>query len=495
MYGLDMCNKNDKIWYEAFKRKDAQYDGRVFVGVKSTGIYCRPVCKARMPKEENCIFFTSAAEAEQAGYRPCLLCRPELAPGLAPVDATVNLVFKAVRKIEENCFEGNSIAAIAESLGCSDRHLRRSFIAELHVSPVQYMQTYRLLLAKNLLMSSKLSVLDVAMASGFGSLRRFNALFKEKYHLTPSDLRKQLSLAVSQTDMVTIFAGYHPPYEWECLLSFFAERAVPGIEVVKNNEYWRTVSLEDMNKRRITGWIKIGHISEKNMLAISISTSLLPVLPQVLARVRIMFDLYCDPAIIYNDLKVMNKVKPDLCILGTRLPGCFNVFEMAVRTILGQQVSIKAAQTLIARFTEKLGIPLQTNIEGLTHIFPTPEMIVHIKEPLENILGKLGITSMRSKAIKSLAFALYTGEVDLTFCSSPEREVEKLLKLPGIGQWTAQYLAMRAMNWPDAFLDTDYGVKKALKTLTSQEISELKTQCSPWGSYATINLWNSLQKG
>lgn len=313
--------------------------------------------------------FTSAAEAEQAGYRPCLLCRPELAPGLAPVDATVNLVFKAVRKIEENCFEGNSIAAIAESLGCSDRHLRRSFIAELHVSPVQYMQTYRLLLAKNLLMSSKLSVLDVAMASGFGSLRRFNALFKEKYHLTPSDLRKQLSLAVSQTDMVTIFAGYHPPYEWECLLSFFAERAVPGIEVVKNNEYWRTVSLEDMNKRRITGWIKIGHISEKNMLAISISTSLLPVLPQVLARVRIMFDLYCDPAIIYNDLKVMNKVKPDLCILGTRLPGCFNVFEMAVRTILGQQVSIKAAQTLIARFTEKLGIPLQTNIEGLTHIF------------------------------------------------------------------------------------------------------------------------------
>ena len=495
MYGLDMCNKNDKIWYEAFKRKDAQYDGRVFVGVKSTGIYCRPVCKARLNKEENCIFFTSAAEAEQAGYRPCLLCRPELAPGLAPVDATVNLVFKAVRKIEENCFEGNSIAAIAESLGCSDRHLRRSFIAELHVSPVQYMQTYRLLLAKNLLMSSKLSVLDVAMASGFGSLRRFNALFKEKYHLTPSDLRKQLSLAVSQTDMVTIFAGYHPPYEWECLLSFFAERAVPGIEVVKNNEYWRTVSLEDMNKRRITGWIKIGHISEKNMLAISISTSLLPVLPQVLARVRIMFDLYCDPAIIYNDLKVMNKVKPDLCILGTRLPGCFNVFEMAVRTILGQQVSIKTAQTLIARFTEKLGIPLQTNIEGLTHIFPTPEMIVHIKEPLENILGKLGITSMRSKAIKNLAFALYTGEIDLTFCSSPEREVEKLLKLPGIGQWTAQYLAMRAMNWPDAFLDTDYGVKKALKNLTSQEISELKTQCSPWGSYATINLWNSLQKG
>ena len=489
-----MEGKNSKIWYEAFRRKDAQYDGRIFVGVKSTGIYCRPVCKARMPKEKNCTFFTSAAEAEQAGFRPCLSCRPELAPGLAPIDATTNLAYKALRRIEESCSEENNIATIAKSLGCSDRHLRRSFIAEFHITPVQYLQTYRLLLAKNLLMSSKLSVLDVAMASGFGSLRCFNALFKETYHLTPSNLRRQSSAIMQSADVITIFADYRPPYEWNKLLAFFAERSIPGIEIVKNNQYWRTVSLETTNKRRVNGWVKVEHISEKDRLKISISISLLSVLPQVLARIRSMFDLYCDPLIVYNDLQTMNKIKPNLCVCGTRLPGCFNVFEMSVRTILGQQVSIKAAQTLITRLTQKLGTPLQTNIDGLTHIFPTPEEILNIMEPLENVLGKLGITAMRSKAIKNLALALNNGEIDLTWSSNPEEEIEKLLELPGIGVWTAKYLVMRAMNWPDAFLDTDYGVKKALEKLSIHEIAQLKTQCSPWGSYATINLWNSLEK-
>ena len=487
-----MRRENDQIWYEAFRRKDAQFDGRVFVGVKSTGIYCRPVCKARMPKQENCTFYTSAAEAEQSGFRPCLLCRPELAPGRAPIDAATNLVYAAARKMEENCASEESITEIAESLGCSDRHLRRSFMAELHVTPVQYIQTCRLLLARNLLTETSLSILNVAMTAGFGSLRRFNTLFREKYHATPSDMRRQSRFSEKQTDTITVALGYRPPYQWEKLLAFFARRSIPGVEQVQNNAYWRTVYLKSGRHQPLCGWIKVEHRPGKNSLSVSLSTSLLPALPQVLARVRSMFDLYCDPQTVYEALRPMNELKPGLCVPGTRLPGCFNVFEMAVRTILGQQVTLKAAQTLAARFIKALGVPVQTGIDGLTHVFPTPETIAHLTEPVENVLGALGITSMRAKAIKLLAEALISGHIDLTFCATPEEEIKKLLALPGIGPWTAQYLAMRAMNWPDAFLDTDYGVKKALEPLPQKEITALRSKWHPWGSYATINLWNSL---
>ncbi len=486
-----MNDTNDKIWYDAFKRKDALYDGRVFVGVKSTGIYCRPVCKARMPKPENCVFYTSAAAAEADGFRPCLTCRPELAPGLAPVDAATNLAYKAARIIEENCTEGESLPQISQRLNCSDRHLRRAFTAEFHITPVQYMQTCKLLLAKNLLMNSTLSVLDIAMASGFGSLRHFNTVFKEKYHLPPSSLRKS-SPSKKQTDTITVFLDYRPPYGWEKLLAFFAQRAIPGVETVKNNEYWRTVNLKTADKTEFSGWLKVGNIPNKNRLSVSISTSLLPVLSQILTRIRTMFDLYCNPQIIYENLKFMNNIKPDLCIPGTRLPGCFNIFEMAVRTILGQQITIKAAQTLITRFTNRFGTPIQTGINGLSHTFPPPEMIAALKEPVDEILGPLGITKTRARAIKLLAEALVCNDINLTYCASPEGEIKKLLALPGIGPWTAEYLAMRAMNWPDAFLSTDYGVKKALEPLSNKEITALKEKFRPYGSYATINLWNSL---
>ena len=487
-----MCDEHNPIWYEAFKRKDARFDGQFFVGVKSTGVYCRPVCKARLPRPENCTFYASAAQAEQAGFRPCLLCRPELAPGMAPVDASANLAYKAARKIEENCADEASISEIARSLGCSDRHLRRAFAAEFHVSPVQYLQTCRLLLAKNLLTSSNLSVFNTAMAAGFGSLRRFNALFREKYHMTPSDLRRQLPATPKQADMIRVALGYRPPFLWEKLLTFFAQRAIAGVEVIQNNEYQRTVCLKSADNKNVCGWIKVGHLPEKNRLTVDVSLSLLPVLPQVLSRVRAMFDLYCDPQAIYDALKTMNEVKAGSCVLGTRLPGCFNVFEMSVRTILGQQVSIKAAQTLTARFIKALGTPLQSDIDGLTHIFPLPEQITALKEPVEDVLGKLGITGMRAKAIKKLAEVLLDGSIDLTFCATPENEIQKLQALPGVGPWTAQYLVMRALSWPDAFLDTDYGVKKALAPLTPKEIARLKEKWHPWGSYATINLWNTL---
>lgn len=484
--------KNDSGLYAAFKAKDSRFDGRFFVGVSSTGIYCRPVCRAKQPKAENCTFYSTAAEAEQAGYRPCLLCRPELAPGTSITDATVNLVYRAARMLEESCGSGQSLNELAGRLGCTDRHLRRVFTAEYNVSPVQYLQTCRLLLAKNLLTDTDLSVLEVAMAAGFGSLRRFNDLFKEQYHLSPTALRKQTSEEKKHNSNVTLALGYRPPYHWEQMLGFLAQRAISGVEVVKNREYLRTVHLVTAEQKHVYGWVRVGHKPKKKALTITVDGALLPVLPQVLARVRHLFDLYCDPDAVYETLAPMNNIRPGLCVLGTRLPGSFNAFEMAVRAVLGQQITVEVASTLAARLVDTYGTPIQTGIEGLTHIFPSPEDILALDGPIENHFGPLGVTAARSKAIFELARALVQGDIDLGLCAQPEAEMKKLMAIPGIGSWTAQYIAMRAMEWPDAFLETDVGVEKALEPYTSKELLEMAEAWRPWRSYATINLWNSL---
>lgn len=482
---------NGSAFYAAFKAKDARFDGRFFVGISSTGIYCRPVCRAKLPKEENCTFFRTAAEAEQAGYRPCLLCRPELAPGTSITDASANLAHRAARLLEKHCGSGQSLEEIAGRLGCTGRHLRRVFAAEYNVSPNQYLQTCRLLLAKNLLTDTDLSVLDAAMAAGFGSLRRFNDLFKKQYGLSPTALRKRASEDKSHGSAVTLALGYRPPYPWEEMLDFLGKRAIRGIEAVRDGEYMRTVRLQNAEGKRVCGWVRVGHKPKKNALSVTVSETLLPVLPQVLARVRHLFDLYCDPEAVYETLRAMNDVRPGLCRLGTRVPGCFNAFEMAVRAVLGQQITVKAACTLAGRLVEAYGPPVETQVEGLTHIFPSPEDILALDGDISDRLGVLGVTSARSRTIYELAQALVSGEIDFESCADPEEEMKKLMKLRGIGGWTAQYIAMRAMEWPDAFLETDAGVKKALPGRTPKELLELAEAWRPWRSYATVNLWNA----
>ena len=482
---------NDRGLYAAFKAKDARFDGRFFVGISSTGIYCRPVCRARQPKAENCTFYPTAAEAEQAGYRPCLLCRPELAPGTSITDATANLVYRAARMLEKNCGSGQSLEEIAGRLGCTARHLRRVFTSEYHVSPIQYLQTCRLLLAKSLLTDTALPVLDVAMAAGFGSLRRFNDLFKKQYKLSPTALRKRTS-EEKHNGNITLALGYRPPYPWEEMLNFLAGRAITGVEVVKIGEYMRTVHLESAEGKQVYGWVRVGHKPKKNALTVTVSEALLPVLPQVLARIRHLFDLSCDPHAVYETLRVMNDLRPGLCILGTRVPGCFNAFEMAVRAVLGQQITVKAASTLAARIVETYGTPVQTGIEGLTHLFPLPEDILALDGAIENHLGALGVIASRSNTIYELARILVQGEIDFDLCAQPEEEMKKLMTIRGIGGWTAQYIAMRAMEWPDAFLETDAGVKKALQPYTAKELLKMAEAWRPWRSYATVNLWNTL---
>nr|WP_269141849.1 AlkA N-terminal domain-containing protein [Lientehia hominis] len=478
--------------YAAFKAKDARFDGRFFVGISSTGIYCRPVCRAKMPKEENCTFYATAAEAEQAGYRPCLLCRPELAPGQSITDASAALARKAARLLEESCGSGLSLDELAGRLGCSGRHLRRVFAEEYHISPIQYLQTCRLLLAKNLLTDTDLPVLDVAMASGFGSLSRFNDLFKKQYRMPPAALRKNRTKKGRHNGGLTLALSYRPPYLWDKILNFLADRAIKGIDLVRDGEYWRTVCLKNSSGQRIFGWLKVGHAAEKNTLLITVSLSLLPVLSQILSRIRRLFDLYCDPETVYETLNIMNEVQPGLCVPGTRVPGCFDSFEMAVRTVLGQQITVKAAGTLAGRLVAAYGKQVETGIEGLTHVFPSPEDVVTLGENIEDCFGVLGIIASRSRTIRALALGLVTGDLTLDPTAQPEEEMKKLLNIRGIGSWSAQYIAMRAMEWPDAFLETDAGIKKALDFRPPKEILKMAESWRPWRSYATVNLWNTL---
>lgn len=489
-----MQNANSHAWYAAFKAKDARFDGRFFVGISSTRIYCRPVCPAKLPQEKNCSFYESAAEAEQAGYRPCLMCRPELAPGAAPIDATSALVLKAARLLEENCGSGQNIEEYVRRLGYSSRHLRRAFAAAFKVPPVQYLRTCRLLLAKNLLTETNLSVLEVAMSAGFGSLRRFNDVFKKQYRLAPTDLRKRLSKAKFNDGNVSLTLGYRPPYQWERMLEFLGRRAIPGVEVTRDDGYLRTVHYVDGEQKHIYGWLRVGPKPRKNALTVTVSPSLLPVLPQVLARVRNLFDLYGDPGSVDETLAAMNDIRPGLYLPGTRLPGCFEPFELAVRAVLGQQVTVKAAGTLAGRLAATYGTAIDTGLDGLTHAFPAASEIAALGGDISDHLGPLGITRSRAAAIAGLARKLISGELDFGLCAQPEEEIKKLTAIPGLGAWTAQYIAMRVMGWPDAFPYTDHGVKSALAPLSEREILKMAEAWRPWRAYATINLWHSLER-
>jgi len=286
--------------------------------------------------------------------------------------------------------------------------------------------------------------------------------------------------------------GYHPPYRWQELLGFLRMRAIPGVEVASEHEYFRTVRHEHLEARELRGWIKLAHSPEHNALALTVSESLLPVLPHIIARIRQQFDLGCEPHEVFETLASMNKIRPGLFSLGTRLPGSYDAFEMATRAVLGQQITVKAASTLAGRVASTLGTPLETGISGLTHLFPTPKEILSLEKPLEDRLGPLGIIAARTRTIEALAQALEADEITLAPDADPEEEVKRLVEIRGIGPWTAHYLAMRAMGWTDAFLETDLGIKKALAPLTAKEMLALAQTWQPWRSYATISLWNSL---
>lgn len=487
---LNHPESRKRALYAAFESKDGRFDGQVFVGVSSTGIYCRTVCCAHMPKYENCTFYETTAEAESAGYRPCLVCRPELAPGRSITDASANLARRAAALLREGCTSGESLERMAARLGYTGRHLRRAFQREFEVTPVQYLQTCRLLLAKSLLTDTYLPVGRVASAAGFSSVRRFNDLFKERYRLTPSDLRKSARRRAQAGDGVTFTLSYRPPYRFDSLLAFFRARMLVGVEVVDGRSYARVVRMRHGDEE-VVGWVRVTDDAQKGALSVTMSESLLPVTSQVIDRVRHQFDVDCDPQAVYEVLASLDDVVPGAAVLGTRVPGCFDPFETAVRAILGQQVTIAAANTLAARIGERYGKPVDTGVTGLTHAFPTAAEVAAL-DPIENAFGELGVIKTRSRTIAELARLLEEGQLCFDAGAVVTQQIERLLMVKGIGPWSANYLAMRVLCYPDAFLETDAGVKHALPDLEPKERLALAERWRPWRSYANLCLWNSL---
>jgi AraC family transcriptional regulator of adaptative response / DNA-3-methyladenine glycosylase II len=477
-------NLNPDQCYQAVLTRDARFDGRFYVAVKTTGIYCRPICRVKTPMRKSCQFYSHAAAAEVAGFRPCKRCRPELAPGSSPMEATSQLARNTAFHIGQDFLAEHSLAELADKLEITDRQMRRAFNEEFGVSPVEFWQTQRLLLAKQLLTDSKLPVTSVALASGFKSLRRFNALWKERYRMSPTELRKnQKKQVAADFSEFSFRLSYRPPLDWERLLRFLSQRAIPGVEMVREGTYFRTVHVE-RGSRQFTGHIQVRNEAARHMLAVRLSDHLLPVCAVVLERVKRLFDLCADPAAIDKALGSLAKKRP-----GLRLPGSFDGFEMAVRAILGQQVSVAGATTLAGRMAARFGTPLKTPEAALTHLFPSAQRIA--KATVDEI-AQLGIIGTRAKTLIALARAVASGELPLEPGYRVERTLGQLRRIPGIGEWTAQYLAMRALSWPDAFPHTDLGIRKALANKKPTQILTMAEKWRPWRAYATLHLWTNL---
>lgn len=532
----------DAGFYAAVKARDARFDGRFFVGVTSTGIYCRPVCRVRTPLLRNCRFFGNAASAEHAGFRPCLRCRPELAPGLSFVDSSRTLAQAAARSLLQAVLEGRDLRlpALAARLGVTDRHLRRIFAAEHGVSPVDFVTTQRLLHAKQLLTDTELPVTQVALASGFASVRRFNAAFAERYRLSPSSIRRERDQEATQgpnavhaaraartvrtaptaptadapdestavaaaspsrararrngaagPHAATVRLAYRPPYDVAGVLRFMARRALPGLEAVDEANL-RVASTMGWTHggRRLAGWWVARFLPERHEVEVQVAESLLPVLGAVLQRLRHGLDLDADPALIDPVLAGV----PGLAIEGVRVPGAVCGFEAAVRVVMGQQVTVAAARTLTMRLAAALGEPVSTPVPGLERLFPTAAVLARA-DP--EVVGKLGIVRQRVRALQALATEVAAGRIQLESTAPLQDTLAQLRALPGFGEWTVQLIALRALGWPDAFPATDIGVLDALVPLfggRDAKAAEAASQAwRPWRGYAVMKLWRSLE--
>jgi AraC family transcriptional regulator, regulatory protein of adaptative response / DNA-3-methyladenine glycosylase II len=510
--------------YQAMKSHDARFDGCFFVAVSSTRIYCRPVCRVKLPRFENCRFFVLAAQAESHGYRPCMRCRPELAPRNLPwttQDASSTLALQAARWLDEpSAWQGDnpSISQLATHLGVSDRHVRRIFEAQFGVSPLQYLQTRRLLTAKQLLTDTDMPTPDIAIASGFGSVRRFSDAFLTYYRLNPSQLRKTARSSNIRSDTNTnasvfkpdaaatycsVKLSYRPPYNSQWMLDFFHKRQLNTTEFIAikldNTPAAWTYSLK-LGDKQYMGWLSIEFLSHQPIVLLKVSDSLRDVLPQVIRQVRALLDLDADPMAINAVLKNSFE-SPNVDFAGIRVPGCLNGFELAVRAILGQQVTVAAGRTFAQRVVDTFGSPIETPFPGLTRLFPTAGVLAAASG---EALGQLGIVKQRQAAIVALAKAVQRKELYLHPGVNIETTLSKLRTLPGVGDWTAQYIAMRALRWPDAFVAGDVALHKAMGLLNREpKLSSTKTAAAaleasqtwrPWRSYAVMRAWTSLSK-
>jgi len=473
--------------YGALASRDRRFDGRFFVGVRTTGVYCRPICPARTPRRDRCVFFDRAAEAERDGFRACFRCRPELAPGGGAVDAVPRLVASAASRIEAGALNEASVDDLAAALGVTGRHLRRAMVAELGVSPVDLAQSRRMALAKGLVQDTRLPMAEVAFASGFASLRRFNAVFRTRFGRPPTELRSAHGDEAAPASL-GLRLDYRPPLDWEAMLRFLAMRATAGVEEVADGVWRRTVRMG-----RRAGWVSVTHDPGRPALRAEISLSLASALMPLVARLRALFDLDARPDAVAAHLRCEPLLRASLRRRpGLRVVGALDGFEAAVRVVLGQQVSVAAATTVAGRVARGLGEPIATPFPALTHLAVTPAALA---DAGEDRLARLGMPEARARTLLALGREVASGRLALERGGDLEALRAALLELPGVGPWTADVVAMRALGAPDAFPAGDLGVLRALGVRSARAADERAERWRPWRAYATAHLWASLSDG
>ncbi len=492
-YTLHMLRDSDTSQNDAFEQarlsRDARFDGRFFIGVKTTGIYCRPICPANSPKSENITFYPTAAAAGEAGYRPCLRCRPECAPGTPAWEGTSTTVQRGLRLIADGALDDGDIEHLSDRLGVTSRHLRRLFNKHLGASPLAVAHTQRLHFAKRLIDQTMLPMTDIAIASGFGSTRRFNDAFRNTYGRTPRELRRRRAIARPSVGL-TVEIPYRAPFDFSQLLNFFAARAIPDVEVVRDGRYLRSVSIDGVHS------VIDLHDSGANVSLTVHGAGTRSLLP-IVQRVRSIFDLDASPddvtRVLARDsyLKTLIQQQP-----GVRVPGVWDGFELTVRAILGQQVSVAAATTLSGRLAKRYGEPTAITVPGLeggptpSLVFPQPEKLLRAR------LGDLGIIRSRADTIRRMAKAVAASQINFDPAQNIDDFCRSLVAIKGIGEWTAQYVAMRALKNPDAFPHSDLGLLRAFDAPERDRIkpAELKARAEawrPWRAYAALLLWSS----
>jgi AraC family transcriptional regulator of adaptative response / DNA-3-methyladenine glycosylase II len=463
----------------ARRSHDARFDGRFFIAVTTTRIYCRPICPARAPKDEHVRYFPTAAAAEAAGFRPCLRCRPESSPGTPAWLGTSGVVSRGLRLIAEGALDGGDVEALAARLGVTGRHLRRLFVEHLGATPLGVALTRRAHFAKKLLDETSLPMADEAEAAGFGSVRRFNGHMRRTYARTPTALRRLArQRAEAGGDRYRLRLTYRPPYDWNAVLAFLAARATPGVERVDEGRYRRTIEL---NGR--AGVVEVSQAAGGCALALDVRFPETRALLTIVEGVRRVFDLGADPAVIAEHLGTDALLAPVLARhAGLRTPGAWDGFEIAVRAVLGQQVSVRAATTLAGRVASQFGAAVELG-DGLTRLFPPPDRLA--AAPLE----RLGIIASRAQTIRTLSRLVVDGAISFRGCGDPVRIATALQEIPGIGRWTAEYIAMRAFGEPDAFLSGDLVLRRIAGNCTPRALDAKAESWRPWRAYAVMLMW------
>jgi len=474
-----------KVDWQAFRRarevRDVRFDGKFFVGARSTKIYCRPSCPVPTIADRNVRYFPSAAAAAEAGFRPCLRCRPECAPGTPAWLGTPSTVSRALRLIAESGLDDGGVEKLARRLGVGSRHLRRLFVKHLGATPTAVAQTRRLHFAKKLIDETRLPMSQIAIASGFGCVRRFNATIYKTYRRTPTQIRRLTRATDSHPENQYVFRlRFRPPYDWRAMLNFLAPRATPGVERVNNETYLRSFSFNGEH-----GWIEVSLDDRNPALLAGVHFADPLALFVITEKIRRMFDLDADWTAIADTLKC----DPILAAAvqsfpGIRIPGCWSGFELAVRAILGQQISVKGATTFAGRMVTAFGCPIVGTNE-LIHLFPTPEVLAKAD------LTKIGLTKARAATIRRLAQAVTRSEISFDGVLDSEGFLARLQQLPGIGSWTAQYIAMRALGDPDAFPSGDIALQRAASVSDFRELELRAEAWRPWRAYAAMYLWKT----